>query len=102
MVRLHSANARARLISLVRYGKVTPEQAEAEAAARGWPPFEREPQTAALDPMRESPWPIVMAVAWIAWRDLEQTRQQSAAFRSESTYWIMSVVRDFETGGILI
>jgi hypothetical protein len=29
-----------------------------------------------------------MAVAWIAWRDLEQTRRQSAAFRSESTYWL--------------
>jgi hypothetical protein len=28
-----------------------------------------------------------MAVAWIAWRDLEQTRQKSAAFRSESTRW---------------
>ena len=29
-----------------------------------------------------------MAVAWIAWRDLEQARQQSAAFRSECTHWI--------------
>ncbi len=35
MIRLRSQNAKHRLVSLVRYGKVTPKQAEAEAAARG-------------------------------------------------------------------
>src|SRR3954471_9828987 len=88
MIRLRSVGARGRLISLVRYGKVTPQQAEAEAVARGWPPFEREAELGTFDPMRESRWPIVMAVAWIAWRDLEHTRQQSAEVCSERTYWV--------------
>ena len=88
MIRLRSDDARARLISLVRYGKVTPEQAEAEAAARGWPPFAKEPELGAADPLREPRWPIVMAVAWIAWRDPQETRQQSAGFRSECTHWV--------------
>jgi len=84
MVRLRLNGARDRLISLVRYGKVTPQAAEAEAAARGWPPFERMPAVGTFDPMEESRWPIVMAVAWIAWRDIELTRRQA----SESTHWI--------------
>lgn len=68
--------ARDRLISLVRYGKVTPDQAEAEAAARGWPPFAHQPAVSTLDPMRDPRWSIVMAVVWIAWRDLNMTREQ--------------------------
>jgi hypothetical protein len=88
MVRLRSNGARDRLISLVRYGKVTPQAAEAEAAARGWPPFERMPAVGTLDPMEETRWPIVMAVAWIAWRDIELTQEQSAEFQSECTHWI--------------
>src|SRR5215470_6868172 len=88
MVRLRSNGARDRLISLVRYGKVTPQVAEAEAAARGWPPFELMPAFGTLDPLEETRWTIVMAVAWIAWRDIELTRSQSAEFRSECTHWI--------------
>jgi hypothetical protein len=88
MTKRHKGDSSDELISLVRRGKITPQQAEAEAAMRGWPPFERKPQLGAFDPMRESRWSIVMAIAWIAWRDLEQTRQQTAAFRSESTHWI--------------
>jgi hypothetical protein len=60
MVKLRSENARDRLISLVRYGKVTPEQAEAEAASRGWPPFAREPKSGTFEPLKESRWPIVI------------------------------------------
>lgn len=76
------------LISLARVGEITPERAEAEAAANGWEPFAREPGVAEFDPMLESRWSIVMVVAWIAWRDKELVRKYCSAFRSQCTHWV--------------
>ena len=76
------------LISRARFGEVNPDEAEAKAKANGWPPFASEPPLPEFDPLKQSRWPIVMAVAWIAWRDVELTRQQCAEFRAESTHWI--------------
>jgi hypothetical protein len=79
--------ARDRIITLVQSGKLTPAKAEAEAKARGWPPFAQAPAWPAFDPRRESRWPLVVAIAWIAWRDLERTRQQFPAYRRERWDW---------------
>ncbi len=87
MVRLRPPHERDRLISLVQYGKVTPQDAEAEASARGWLPFETTPPAGDFNPMAAIHWPIVMAVAWIAWRDVELTREQCAEFRAQCTHW---------------
>jgi hypothetical protein len=76
------------LLSLAQYGKITSAQAEAKASEMGWPPFERQPALPAFDPMRDSRWSLVMAVAWIAWRDLMLVREQHAGFRAESTQWL--------------
>jgi hypothetical protein len=76
------------LITLARYGKITPEEAEAEAAARGEEPFARQPQLPAFDPMAESRWTIVMAVAWIAWRDFRLVRENCPGFSAEATHWV--------------
>jgi hypothetical protein len=76
------------LISLARYGKITPAEAEAEAAANGWSPFARQPELPALDPMREIRWSLVMTVCWVAWRDILHVRENSADVRSESTLWV--------------
>src|SRR3954464_7407386 len=76
------------LISLAREGNITPEEAEAEAAANGWEPFARKPELPDLDPMLESRWSIVMTIAWIAWRDRELVRENSAPFQSQSTHWV--------------
>ena len=75
------------LISKVQHGELTPQQAEAEAAANGLPPFERTPDLAKYDPLTESRWTLVMAVAWIAWRDIRRVQESGAEFRSESTLW---------------
>lgn len=88
-----AAKARARvrqdeIITQVQYGQMKPEQAEAKAKANGWLPFQRQPQLPAFDPMQESRWSIVMAIAWIAWRDLTLTREQWAEFRAECTHWV--------------
>ena len=77
------------LITLARYGKITPQDAEAEAAANGFEPFERQPELPAFDPMLESRWPIVMAIAWIAWRDIRLVRENCPEFRSQSTLWLL-------------
>jgi hypothetical protein len=76
------------LISLARLGEITPEEAEAEAAANRWEPFAREPDPAEFDPMLEPRWSIVMAVAWIAWRDKRLVRENWAAFRAECRHWV--------------
>ena len=75
------------IISLARYGKITPEAAEAEAAANGWKPFATQPSVPEFEPMRESRWTITMAIAWIAWRDLKLVRENSQKFSSECWHW---------------
>ncbi len=76
------------LISKARYGEITPQEAEAEARAAGLEPFERQPELPAFDPLRESRWTIVMAIAWIAWRDIGRVRENCPGFRSECIHWI--------------
>jgi hypothetical protein len=76
------------LITDARYGKITPQEAEAEARAAGLSPFETQPEAAAFDPMAESRWPIVMAIAWIAWRDAQLVMEQGTEFRSLCSHWI--------------
>jgi hypothetical protein len=79
---------REELITKARYGKITPQEAEAEARAAGLSPFETQPDSAAFDPMAESRWPIAMAIAWIAWRDAQLVMEQGAEFRSLCSHWI--------------
>ena len=76
------------LISLARYGLVTPEQAEAEAKAAGFQPFERQPELPSFDPLAEPRWTIVQALAWIAWRDLDRVRENGQEFTNECTHWL--------------
>src|SRR5215211_5848840 len=76
------------ILYLARQEEITPQEAEAMAAAEGLPPFEQQPELPAFDPMEESRWSIVMAVAWIAWRDIDLVRENCPGFRSKSTHWI--------------
>jgi hypothetical protein len=78
---------RDKLITKARNGEITPQEAEAEAKAAGLPPFATQPEFAAFDPMAESRWPIVKAIAWITWRDLQLVMEQGAAFRSLCSSW---------------
>jgi hypothetical protein len=76
------------LISRAREGAITSAEAESEAAAHGWEPFQQQPALPKFDPMSEPRWSLVMTIAWIAWRDLSLVREQNAGFRSECTHWI--------------
>lgn len=75
-------------IDLARYGHISKDDAEAAAASNGWRPFEYRPPLPQFDPSLESRWSLIMAIAWIAWRDLDLVRENWAAFRAESTMWI--------------
>jgi hypothetical protein len=79
---------RERLLMLAEHGEITGKQAEATAAAHGLEPFERKPELPRFDPKLKSHWSIVMAVAWIAWRDFGLVREQDPEFCSECFHWI--------------
>jgi hypothetical protein len=76
------------LISRAQVGEITPEQAEAEAAATGLPPFATTPALPAFDPLRDNRWSIAMGLAWIAWADMGLVRDQNAEFRSQCMRWV--------------
>lgn len=77
------------LISRARVGEITADEAEAAAEAAGIPPLRSKPDPAEFDPMKNSRWPLVQAVAWIAWRDFKLVMEQSAEYRSHCTHWLL-------------
>jgi hypothetical protein len=85
---------RDRLLVQAERGEITGEQAEEAAAAHGLEPFERKPELPRFDPKLKSHWSIVMAVAWIAWRDFELVREQDPEFCSACFHWIYREWKD--------
>lgn len=75
------------LITRVQHGELTPSQAEAEAAAAGFGPLAQEPEPGAFDPMNKSRWTFVMALAWIAWRNIGRVRENCSDFCANRTIW---------------
>jgi hypothetical protein len=75
------------LISKARVGEITPGQAEAAAKAAGIPPLRSKPDPYEFDPMKNSRWPLVQAVAWIAWRDLNLVMEHNPEYRRQCTEW---------------
>ena len=85
---------RDRLLMLAERGEITGKQAEAAAAAHGLEPFERKPELPRFDPKLKSHWSIMMAVAWIAWRDFELVREQDPEFCSACFHWVYRERKD--------
>lgn len=63
------------LIDRVRYGRLTPAEAEAEAAHLGLERLASRPDPSQFDPMRETWWTLPMAIAWIARRSPDEVRE---------------------------
>jgi hypothetical protein len=84
---------RDRLLTQAERGVITKEQAEA-AATQGLGPFERRPELPRFDPKLKSHWSIVMAVAWIAWRDFGLVSEQDPQFCSACFHWIYRKWKD--------
>ncbi len=83
---MNSANHDA-LIEEVRYGRMTPEEAEAEATRLGLPRMAAVPDPASYNPMGETWWTLVMAIAWISWRSPTQVCQFWDDYRRECWDW---------------
>jgi hypothetical protein len=79
--------SRDQLIDAVQYGRMTPDDAEAEAARLGLGKLATEPDKDALDAMRETWWTLPMAVAWITWRTADAVCKHWDAFRRQCWDW---------------
>ncbi len=82
-----SDSQRVHLFEMVRYGEMTPAEAEAEAAQLNLEPFEYRPKPDAFDPMKETFWTLVMALAWIAYRNADKVREWWNPYRTECWDW---------------
>ena len=66
---------------------MAPEDAEAEAERLGIAPLIMQPDPAQFDPMNEVAWTLPMVAAWLAFRDVDQVRAWSPAYRSRLREW---------------
>ena len=80
-------DARDMLFDDVLHGRKSPAEAEAEAAAKGLEPLRVPLDPGRYDPEAETDWTLAMAVAWIAYRDLDRVRECMPAWRRDSEYW---------------
>ena len=81
------------LIDDVQNGRMSPEAAEEEAARLGLPPLASVPDPASYNPMVETWWTLVMAIAWIAWRSPRKVCEFWDTYRRECWDWHYGGVR---------
>lgn len=81
-------DARNILIAKVQAGRLTPAEAEAEAARLELGPLQVRPDPAAYDPTRELWWTLPMAVAWIAYRTTDAIREWWPEYRDRCTHFL--------------
>jgi hypothetical protein len=75
------------LIQKARDGELTGDQADAEAKRLGLGSLSKEPGPDKYLPEAEGQWTLVMTIAWIAYRDLDEVRNWSRAYREECWDW---------------
>ena len=75
------------LFEEVKYGRMTPGEAEAEAARLGLAPLAAVPDPQKFDPMAEPWWTLPMTVAWIVWRDDREVLENYDPYRLEWFDW---------------
>src|SRR5215468_8028562 len=90
--------ARMSLIDRANKGQISNEEAEAQANAAGLGSLATAPDYSKFDPMAQSRWTFVMAIAWIASRDMKLVAEQQEDLRKDWTHWVF---RDLSlpTGG---
>jgi hypothetical protein len=79
--------ARGQLIGQVEIGQLSIVDAEAVALRLNLGPLASVPAIDAFDPTREVHWSLAMAVAWIAYRDVQEVREQWNDYRLECWDW---------------
>lgn len=79
---------RDQLFDRAKYGEITGDYADAEAIRLGLGSLSHKPGPDEFRPEAVTHWTLPMAVAWIAYRDLEEVREWSAPYRAECLHWI--------------
>lgn len=75
------------LIEGVKYGRMSPADAEAEAARLGLKPLASRPDPKKFNAMGEAWWTLPMTVAWISWRDPQRVLDWYDPYRAECFDW---------------
>jgi hypothetical protein len=78
---------RDKLLERAKYGEISGEEADAEAAQLGLGKLSCEPGPNEFSPEDQTQWTLPMAVAWIAYRELEVVREWSAPYRAKCYDW---------------
>lgn len=82
------SDPRDQLFERARRGEISGDEADAEAIRLGLGSLSRRPAPDAHRPEVETHWTLPMAVAWIAYLDLDAVREWSAPYRAECWHWI--------------
>ena len=88
------------LIEEVMCGRLTPNEAEAQAQKAGIEPLATCPDPAHFDPIQEPFWTFTMAVAWIAWRTENAVREAWRKYCDEVWFFAKVEWRRDPTGEI--
>jgi hypothetical protein len=83
-----SQRLREELFERARFGRITGEQADAEAERLGLGSLSRRPDATAFDPGREDYWTLPMAVAWIAYRNNDAVCEAWDKYCAECWHWV--------------
>ena len=75
------------LIEDVKYGRMSPDEAEAGAIKLGLKPFASTPDPQKYNPIGEVWWSISMTVAWIAWRSGREVLESYDPYRLQCWDW---------------
>src|SRR5712672_3381521 len=75
------------LFEALRYGRMTPEQAELAAKLSGLAPLAPQPNPADYDATAEAWWTPPMTIAWIAWRSHREVIEVWDAYRLQCSDW---------------
>jgi hypothetical protein len=76
------------LIEEVKFGRMSPEEAEAEAARLGSGPLATSPDPQQYDPRAEPWWTLPMTVVWIARRRMRDVLENYDPYLLQSWHWI--------------
>jgi hypothetical protein len=87
MAAASKSELRNQLIDKIQHGLLEPEEAEQEAKLLGLEPLCPKPDPDAFDPMPIQDWTLLMALAWIMFRDADPVRQVWDEYRRKSYRW---------------
>jgi len=78
---------RDQILTQVRLGEITPEEAEELARSKRLRPFATRPDYANHDPFKKPYWTLAMTLAWIVYRDRRKVKEWDNDFRQGWLEW---------------